>query len=374
MNKKIPALALCAAMLLTGCSSMLDREYISVSPHPQLPAAADDSNAIRVENYQQLLSALLALVKDHKETGVIRLRNYTPSAGGTVEGDMTRAREEVYHDDPLGNFAIDAIDASLERIVMYYEATITISYRRTKEQVDAVTSVTGSGAIRTQLRAALASFQPETALRVNYFSEDADYIRALLRETYYDTPAAALGMPQIEVALYPDSGFQRIVEVIFTYPGDPELLREKSQALAVAAEAALLPILEQKLTGDPLAEALLDVLRERNEEHGQTGEAAPVSTAYCLVEGVGDSQGLALAYKLLCDGAGVECQVVQGVLDGAAHYWTIVSGQEGYRHVDPTLDEGFLLTDGQMWEHGAEWTATDYPVCGESDENLENTP
>ena len=374
MNKPIPALALCAALLLTGCSSMLEREYVSLSPHPQFPAVVDDSNAIRVETYQQLSNALWAMVKAHQETGVIRLRNYTPTAGSTVEDDLTRAREEVYHDDPLGNYAIDAIDTDLERIVMYYEATVTIAYRRTKEQVDAVTDVTGSGAIRTQLRSALSGFRPEVALKLNYFSEDADYIRALIRETYYDTPAAALGMPQVEVALYPDSGFQRIVEVTFTYPEDPAVLQAQSRALTNQADSLLLPLQENNLRGDDLARALLTALTDRIAAH-EPQEAAPLSTAWCLMEGTGDSQGLALAYRLLCDAAGLESQVVEGSLDGAPHYWVILSAQAGYRHVDPSLGgDGFLLTDQDMTDLGYEWTAADYPACGESEENLQNTP
>lgn len=61
-----------------------------------------------------------------------------------------------------------------------------------------------------------------------YFVGDAASIAELVHQAYYDTPAAALGMPAVEIALYPDTGIQRIVEILLTYPGDAEALRRKS--------------------------------------------------------------------------------------------------------------------------------------------------
>lgn len=92
------------------------------------------------------------------------------------------------------------------------------------------------------------------------------------------------------------------------------------------------------------------------------------STAYAaLVEDQADSEGLALAYKLLCDLAGVECTVVDGTLEGAPRFWTIVTVEQNvHRHVDPSRAEGLLLTDTQMSESGFVWDTQEYPSCGES--------
>lgn len=61
-------------------------------------------------------------------------------------------------------------------------------------------------------------------LRVAYFVGDAASIAELVHQAYYDTPAAALGMPAVEIALYPDTGIQRIVEILLSYPGDADAL------------------------------------------------------------------------------------------------------------------------------------------------------
>lgn len=366
MKKGVLALVLCASLALTGCASMLEREYVTETTHPQLPAADDDSNAVWVENYQELVSAILYQVKQHQEEGTIRLRDYK----GDVEASLTKACQEVSHDDPLGSYAIDRIKHSYERIVMYYEATITIDYRRTKEQLDAVATVTGNGAIRAELRDALAGFVPEVALRVNYFGDDAAYIHSLIQQAYYDTPTAALGMPEVVVTLYPDAGLQRIVEVTFDYRDTAEMLLIQQEAMLAAAKELIDPVLARNLTGDRLISALWTALRDRAYPEGEQDQRGAGSTPYAaLVEQNADSEGMALAFKLLCDAVGLNCSVVRGTWEGQPRFWNIVMTEDGYRHADTTEPEGLLLTDEAYRAlTGAEWSAEEYPVCGDGGE------
>lgn len=365
----LAALGLTALMLLSGCSAMLVREYQSVEPHVRLSVAEDDSNAVWAESYSELQSAILAQVKAHQEVGVIRLKNWK----GDVEEQLTRACDEISHSDPLGAYSVDRIQHSFTRMVSYYEATITIDYRRSAEQIAAVTTVTGSGAIRAELVDALDGFVPETVFQINYFDEtqDADYIRDLIREAYYDLPAAALGMPEAQVNLYPDEGSRRVVEVLLTYPEDAKTLQGKRVQLEDAATDLVEPY-RTGLADRVLASVLFSALRERSAADGAAG-----STAYhALVEGAADSEGMALAYKELCDLAELPCQVVEGDLDGVPHFWTIVTLEEGSFHVDPSREEGVLLTDAQMAQAGYTWPEGEYPVCGEAEipteENVEN--
>lgn len=366
---RFAALGLTALVLLSGCSAMLEREYQSVEPHVRLSVAEDDSNAVWAESYSELQSAILAQVKAHQEVGVIRLKNWK----GDVEEQLTRACDEISHSDPLGAYAVDRIQHSFTRMVSYYEATITIDFRRTAEQIAAVTTVTGSGAIRAELVDALDGFVPETVFQINYFDEtqDADYIRNLIREAYYDLPAAALGMPEAQVNLYPDAGSRRVVEVLLTYPEDTKTLQGKRVQLEDAATDLVEPY-RTGLADRVLASVLFSTLRERSDADGAAG-----STAYhALVEGAADSEGMALAYKELCDLTELPCQVVEGDLDGVPHFWTIVTLEEGSFHVDPSREDGILLTDAQMAQAGYTWPEGEYPVCGEAEipteENVEN--
>jgi hypothetical protein len=355
MKKAMTAALLAALLTVSGCASMLNRDYLSVTSFEPVSGSSDSTSALRVESYQELVNAILYLVSAGEEHGVLTLYNYTQD----VETDLTRACLEVVQEDPLGAYAVDYIKHDYTLIVSYYEANIDIAYRRTPEQVASIVSVTGSSAIRRELSRTLADFSSQAVLRVSYFAEDEDYILELVRQAYYDTPTAALGMPEVAVSLYPDSGQQRIVEIDLTYSAGADTLRRRSQEL----KALTLDQLSQPATAQSLYAALRgSVAIEEGSGHSSAYDA--------LIEGVADSEGAALAYQLLCDQAGIECTVVVGTLDGAPHFWNIVT-EEDARHVD--LSAGLLaLTDDQLTALGQyDWDRTEYPSCGFSDQGEE---
>ena len=61
MKKRAICVLLTLCILLSGCSSMLNREYASVTPHSATPAADGDPSVLRVERYQELVNALVYL-------------------------------------------------------------------------------------------------------------------------------------------------------------------------------------------------------------------------------------------------------------------------------------------------------------------------
>ena len=361
-------LLLCVSLSLTGCSALLERNYATVEPHSSKFWESEAAGTLRAENYQDIVNDLLILIGQHTESATVRLYNYEDDL--TVADTLEQATTEVQQETPMGAYAVEYITASSRSQRGYYEISIQISYRRTAEQVASVNTVAGSGAIRGELRDALTSFVPETAFRVNYFdqAQGDDYIPRLIRQAYYDSPAAALGLPEAVVNLYPESGQQRAVEVLFTYPEEPELLREKSQALTSAAQVLVDPY----RTGLRNS-ALIPVLYRALREHTGLGEAqdAPLpapsvsgSTAYAaLVEGQADSEGLALTFQLLSGKMEVGSVLVEGTLNGEPHFWNQLTADGGAHYVDLTRDASGttysaadLLSLGYVWE-GAEENA-----------------
>ena len=350
MKPRVIALALALSLILTGCASMLERPYLRITTHESVSAGENSPSALRVESYQDLVNAILYLVTERAEHGVLGLYNYTAD----VESDLTRACMEVAQEDPLGAYAVDYIRHDWSLIVSYYEANIYITYRRTPEQVASIVSVTGSSAIRRALRNMLADFSSEAVLRVNYFTGgDEQYFLDLVRQAYYDDPGTALGMPEAEINIYPNEGQQRIVEFTLTYPESRTTLLRRTQQLSQKVESlAPLPAAPEELY------SLLSEDLTITEEEG-------CGTAYhALVVGRADSEGAALAYQLLCDRAGVECVLVRGGLGGAPHFWNIVTDAEGTcYHVDPSAGL-FGLSDEELTEAGAyQWDRAEYPVC-----------
>lgn len=351
-------IALCLLLSLTSCADLLERSYTSSTAHVDRPTTAEDPSVLRVENYRELVSAVLYLVSEGAEEGVIQLHDYA----GSVEADLPEACLEVATQDPLGAYCVDYIKHEYTRVVSYYQATLDIHYRRTQEQVHSMVRVTGTGAIRNELREALRQFAPEVVLRVAYFAEDESSIADLIRQTYYDTPAAALGCPQAEISLYPDTGRERVVEIVLTYPESADELLRKSEALAQelkSVEGALPPAASQEQPRQALHE-----LWERAAYAPDGG-----STAYdALVSGVADDQGMALGFALLDP----DSQVVEGSRGDEPRFWNSLDVEGETLYLDPSEGTGTLYTAQELFDQGYRWPGG--PEEPEQEQDVEEEP
>lgn len=367
MKKSIIALALLLCLGLSGCGEILAGSYQVSSPHVDRPATDEDSSAIRVENYRDLVSAVLYLVSQGESEGTLQFYDYP----GDVETAVASACLEVATQDPLGAYCVDYIRHETTRVVSYDQTTLSIHYRRTMEQVRSMVNVTGTSAIRTELQEALVAFQKEVVLRVAYFAENVDSITQLIRQAYYDDPAHALGFPQVEINLYPNSGSQRVVEILLTYPEDVEELERKSEKLADVLEVDhFADTNTQGMDQVGIAQYVLDRLPYLAEYDPEAG-----ATVYdVLVEERANSEGLALAYVLFCSqlGEAPACEVVEGTLltqeepdpegPGAfepvelTHFWVSLRFSDGETlYLDPSNEELSPSTAQEMFDAGYRW-------------------
>ena len=73
-----------------------------------------------------------------------------------------------------------------------------------------------------------------------------------------------------------------------------------------------------------------------------------------IVNGKSTAEGMAMAYKAMCDKLGLECTVVRGMLNGQTHFWNVINLDGSYYHVDIStcinsgMEAGFLLSDEDM--------------------------
>ena len=148
---------LAASLLLTGCASMLTREYGSVEPHSATLVSEGDANTLRAESYQDVVNGLIYFINRGAESGSIRFDGEEPD----VRALLDEACLEVVQEDPLWAYAVEYIKYNVAPIVGSYEADVHITYRRSREQVAAITDATGASAIRSELSEALAAFSPE---------------------------------------------------------------------------------------------------------------------------------------------------------------------------------------------------------------------
>ena len=169
------SIALLCCLLLTGCASILDREYRVVELHSSKFWESDAGDILRAESYQDIVNDLLLLVGGYQEQATLRL--YTDDSETTVASELERAASEVQQDTPLGSYAVSYIITESEKQRDYYEITVRISYRRTRDQMKAIVNATSTTALEALLSAAMESGRKELAVRLGYWNEgDEDMV------------------------------------------------------------------------------------------------------------------------------------------------------------------------------------------------------
>ncbi len=168
-------LALC--LVLTGCGDkLLERSYSSVVPHSAAYWENEDADMLRAENYQDLVNALLLLLSEHSEDGVVRIYGDAPNKAA-MAGD---ACVEVQKKTPIGAYLLDYITYEGKSESAYYELTVRFGYRRTAEEQSAIVNVTSTEALPDLLRAAIKEGREALAIRVGYFGGGRDDVLALV--------------------------------------------------------------------------------------------------------------------------------------------------------------------------------------------------
>lgn len=356
MKKRLLAGLMAACLTLSGCASLLERTYVSVTPHTSTKTDAGTSSVLRVENYQELVNSLISFITTGSEEGVIRLY----MAADQVDESLRAARQEVLLEYPLAAYAVENITFQVDPLVPFSEARVSLTYRRTQQQVSSIVTATGISAVRGELAEALADFAPECVLRISYFDRDAEYIRSLIRQAYYAAPSSAVELPETEVTIYPDSGTQRIAEIFFRYAADPSDL---SQRIVLLEQACLR--LADAVDGDTASRRIVSAAGKVLDAGDYDPEGG--ATAYhALLEGRADDEGLALAMAALCaDHLDIPCRVAMGMRDGHACFWNVVSTEDGWRHMDLSrFDPDAPFASDEAWlEAGYLWDATALPAC-----------
>lgn len=356
MKKRLLAALLACSIPLCGCASMLERDYVSVTTHSSTKADVGSPSVLRVESYQELVNSLIYFISTYSPSGTVRL--YMDSA--MVEEHLHNARLEILQEYPLAVYAVDNISFKTNPLVTYTETEVTFSYRRTQQQVTSIVSANGVTAARSALSAALAEFADSCVLDTNYFDQKEEYILDLIQQAYYDAPATALEYPSAEINIYPNTGRQRIVEVLFHYESDPARLMERAVLLQQACSRLAMELTASDLPSDTALNTALSIL----DSGGYSPTAG--SSAYDALLGSGaNAEGLSLAMAAVCGELDIGCKVARGLLDGEPHFWNVVETEDGWRHMDLShLDpQSPFHTDEQWLDGGYLWRETALPAC-----------
>ena len=216
MKKRgILALTALCALLLTGCASLLERQYVTSDLHTSKFWESEAVDTLRAENRQDIVNDVLLLIGQHKEGATIRL--YSDMDDVTVSELVQEATSEVRRQTPMGAYAVEYITSSVHAQRGYHEIDLIISYRRTAEQVKAVVNATSTAGIASLLEGAVEAGQKELAVRIGYWDEES---RAAI-ESAMETLREEREMgeePYWEVHCYPSEEIAGLVEFLLDAP------------------------------------------------------------------------------------------------------------------------------------------------------------
>lgn len=362
MKKKLltaVSLALCC-LLFAGCGSMFEKEYFSVTDYTP-PAQAENSagERVTVRNMAELKKVIIGMVYDGATEGSIA---FDPNYDGSATEDMESACWQVRTQDALCAYCVRDLSYELEKIVNYYESTVSIDYTGYAAELSSIIQQNYSVGVQDILSSALEENRTRVTLLINMSTITAENVKTMAQDLYRKNPTLCVREPQLTVHMYSGSGRQRLYDISIQYGmAEDEVIRCKSQLknLDVVSNLAASE-LDDLHAAFAACRYLVDncVLNEN----------APGSCYDALIQFESSSEGLALAYVEMCHQLDIDCRIVYGQHAGRDHCWNIVKLGGDWYHVDISrcyddqFAAGFLLNDESMW-NDYRWVISSYPAC-----------
>lgn len=210
MRKKFIPLSLALCLTLSGCGGnvVLERSYSVSTPHSEVYWENEGADTLRADSYQDLVNALLLLLGEHSEEGVVRIYSEEDAAAMAEQ-----ACKEVQEETALGAYLLDYISYTDTQERAYYEMHVRLGYRRTAEEQAGIITATSTEALPDLLRlTAREGTLSRIAVRFTYFTADRDGIRDMVRSVQEEVDTGFTEPWQVN--FYPDTDDVGIVEVV----------------------------------------------------------------------------------------------------------------------------------------------------------------
>lgn len=355
MKKRLPALLL-AALLLTGCESVIKNDYLSVHPHVEpsaAPTAAPAEEAApEASNRNELRGTMLSFVRDWTEQATIQIRGYQ----GDLNADLAETLQYITAEDPIGAYALDYADAELSGNRIYGSVAVRLVFRRSAAEIDAIVTVSGLSGAQEKIKSALQNFDSALTLRIRSY-EDADFpaeIRALCLENSYPV------LPEISANVYPQEGETRILELHFSYNATRDEMRTMQKSVNTLLSSAS----TYMRSGADDTERLQNLLRYLFSRMDYTADGGQTDRPLydLLHERRATSLGFACVVSAECAQAQIPCVLIEGTRGGEYRAWNRLTVNDEECYIDlmrafehgnaelELLSEQTLLAEGYAWE------------------------
>lgn len=348
-----------AILIVVSAAGCVDGQVEMVNPY-----RADGDNVTyttdrKVSNYDELERAVFSIISQGLETDTVKAVGYS----GDVEADLTEICTNIAENTVIGNYALNYLSGSINKIVSYYEAKITVSYKIDRSQMRNIYFILSQDDLDSAAAELMENLKRSAVL---YIGDKQLSIRETFEKMYLKYPVNSVYRPGLEISIIQAEGEGRLAEVGISYPKNGAEIISQRDALqrGISAYAELIDHTQQ---AERLYAAAVIMCDELSFE--DTASAVSHSTAYGAInQKQADDEGLSLGFKALCDKIGVECVAVSGRREGKTHFWNIVKVDGYFYHVDISVcinsgyREYFLKCDEDFADEYT-WDADSYPVC-----------
>lgn len=355
--KRFFILCACLCLLLSGCHTILDGNYLWTSPH-QVQENPGDEDMLQAANYDELLTALAGMTENGTENGIIYISQY---ASGNFEEEMAKAVKTTLENNPVAAYAVDAIQWEEGTNSGQKAVAVSISYLHNRTEIRKIQHVTTTEQAEEKIFDALKNVASGLVLYLEDY-EHTDFVQ-LVEDYALKNPQYVMETPQTIVNVYPRWGIARVIELKFYYQTPKDSLENMQRQVSPIFSAAGLYVTGDAEDAQKFSQ-LYSFLTERFDYKIETS----VTPAYSLLRhGVGDSKAFSTMYAAMCQTAGLECQVVSGTHLGERWYWNLIYVDGSYYHLDLLMcnNAGWfqMLTDDEM--QGYVWDYSAYPATPE---------
>lgn len=328
MKQGALVLFLCLTALLLCSCTFFSGEYRSVNTHipqdqPSTSSEQKETPSV-VRNRTELRGEVLSFVRDWRESGEIRMREYQ----GNPQEDLPEVLRYLTEEDPVGAYAVDYAEAEIDGSII----RLRIVFRRSASEIDAIVTVNDLDGACDRIFWMLENNRSSLTLRIGKY-EAIDFEQTILEYclTHLGSVAA---IPTISAQLYPDSGSIRILELHLSYPAPESELQENLRAANVILASANQFLSEGQSDAERLS-LLYRFLKNRFDRYTVCSDT-PLMPAYSLLC-LGEIHRLSLAafcgYECALSFTSAQCTVCSGTYNGEYAYWNAFVSENG----TPTL-------------------------------------
>lgn len=357
--KRIMACCLAVCLLFTGCASIFDGEHISTTPHEEQNSLQGSVNT-QVDEYDELLEALISLAERGSRSGIVYVTNYDQEL---IERDMEKAARIALQKSPIAAYAVEEITWDLGMNRGQRAVAVNITYYHERPEIMKIRKVSDMEEAMQLLYRELGNSSAGTVMYVDYFA-NVDFVQ-LVEKFAFDNPQSVMETPQVAVSVYPQTGVSRVIELKFTYQNNRDDLRRfKTQVSSHYVSSK--ELVDKESPDKENFSRLYSHLMYRG--FGEYKIETSITPAYSLIwDGTGDSRAFATLYAAICRLSELECQVITGTRNGEPWYWNLVEINGNYYHLDLLRShegEGFyLMLDNEM--AGYVWNYSAHPATPE---------